>query len=54
MRLSLELILEFCKDPRRVKAGFKSVPLQLYFEFPAPFWHWLAQRFQNEFGEERF
>ena len=36
------------KDLSRVKAGFKSVPLHHYFEFPATFWHWLAQRFQNK------
>ena len=46
---------EVCyKDLSRVKAGFKSVPLQPYFEFPTTFWHWLAQRFQNKIGEECF
>ena len=44
----------YCKDLSRVKAGFKSVPPQLYFEFRATFWHWLAQRIQNKVEEERF
>ena len=39
------------KDLNRVKAGFKSVPLQPFFEFPATFWHWIAQQFQNIIGE---
>ena len=43
----------FFKDLSRVKASFKSVPPQPYFEFPATFWCWLAQRFQNKVGEER-
>ena len=43
-----------CKDLGRVKASFKSIPLQLYFEFRASFWHWLAQQFQNNFEEEHF
>ena len=47
-------VLSEGKDLSRVKASFESVPPQPYFEFPATFWHWLAQRFQNEFGEERF
>ena len=42
------------KDLSRVKAGFKSVPLQPYFEFPATFRHRLAQQFQNKIGEKRF
>ena len=42
------------KDLCRVKAGFKIVPPQLYFEFRATFWHWLAQRIQNKVEEERF
>ena len=42
------------KDLSRVKASFKSVPLQLYFRFPATLWHWLTKRFQNKLGEERF
>ena len=54
----MEIIYSCCplnisKDLSRVKAGFKSVPLRLYFEFPAASWHWLAQRFQNKIGEER-
>ena len=43
-----------CKDLSRVKADFKRVPLQLYFEFPATFQHWLTQGFQNDIGEQRF
>ena len=42
------------KDLCRVKAGFKSFPPQLYFEFRVTFWHWLAQRIQNKVKEERF
>ena len=41
------------KDLSRVKAGFKSVPLHHYFEFPATLQHWLAQRFQNKIEDER-
>ena len=41
------------KDPSRVKASFKSVPPQPYFEFPATLQCWLAQRFQNKVEEER-
>ena len=46
--------INFIKDLSRVKAGFKSVPLQLYFEFRATFQHCQAQQFKNKFGEERF
>ena len=42
------------KDLSRVKASFKSIPLQLYFEFRTTFWHWLAQQLQNKVEEERF
>ena len=42
------------KDLGIVKAGFKSVPPQLYLEFRATFWHWLAHQIQNKVGEERF
>ena len=42
------------KDPSTVKADFKSVPPQPYFEFCATFQYWLAQRFQNKVEEERF
>ena len=38
----------------RVKARFRSILPQQYFEFRATLQHWLAQRFQNEFEEERF
>jgi len=41
------------KDLGRVKAGFKSVPPQLHFQFRATFWHWLAQQIQNKVDEER-
>ena len=42
------------KDLSLVKDSFKSVPLHLCFEFCVNFSHWLAKRFQNRFGEERF
>ena len=42
------------KDLSRVKADFKSVPPQPYFEFRANFRYWLAQRFQNKIEEELF
>ena len=48
-----KLLLVYLKDLNRVKAGIKRVPLQLYFEFCATFWHWLAQKFQNRLGEVR-
>ena len=40
------------KDLSRVKASFKSIPLQPYFEFCATFWHWVAQQFQTKIGDE--
>ena len=48
---SLDL-LTVHKDLCRIKAGFKSLPLQPYFEFRATFQHWLAQRFQNKIGPQ--
>ena len=42
------------KDLSRVKAGFKSVPPQLYFEFGATFQHLLAEQIQNKVEEEHF
>ena len=49
----LSFTTEIIKDLCRVKAGFKSVLRQLYFEFRATFRHWLAQRIQNKVEEER-
>ena len=37
-----------------VKASFKSVPRQPYFEFRTTIRHWLVKPFQNKAGEERF
>ena len=48
------LEVAFGKDLSRVKASFKSVPPQTYFEFCATFQHWLAQQFQNKIGKECF
>ena len=44
----------YCKDLSRVKAGFKRVPVQPNLKFPATFWYWLAQRFQNKVEEGGF
>ena len=54
MEILGKLLFNLHKDLIRVKAGFTSVPLLQYFVFQATFRHWLAQRFQNEFREERF
>ena len=43
---------QMCKDLSRIKAGFISFPPQLYFEYRATFWHWLALLIQNKVEEE--
>ena len=50
---NFDFLKKLFKDLSRVKASFESVTPQLYFEFCATFWHWLAQRIQNKVEEER-
>ena len=47
--LMLQPIFNSFKDACTVKAGFKPVPPQLYFEFAALFLHWIGQKKSGKF-----